>query len=230
VERVFALTFGYPLAIDPLTYEGVCVRKSNRNYVKDAVVVSCPVPAAAVAGEGDPVISLWGRPVPAATVDGQYVYERLVDSRVPDLGTVELRAFVVRGQVVVARRRILRDWISTGSFEEEQLDHTLVYLDSVFSRQEREHIAAFCDALGLDFGALDIIRDNVDGRVYLLDANKTPGTLQLDRTTDLMNTAILGLLAQAFVERYPPRVKVRGRDNRLFARPLRHLRPRRFCG
>src|SRR5262245_42924108 len=35
VERVFAAVFGYPLALDPLTHQGMCLRKSNRNYVKD---------------------------------------------------------------------------------------------------------------------------------------------------------------------------------------------------
>ena len=67
--------------------------------------------------------------------------------------------------------------------------------------RQREHIAAFCDELGLDFGALDMIRDNVDGRVYLLDANKTPGTEVLqaevktgDRGLSLFERAPFGVI------------------------------------
>ncbi len=192
----------------PLNCEGVCLRKSNRNYVKDAVVVPCPVSAAEVVREGGRVISPWGRPVPEAEVDGRYVYERLVDSRIPGLGPVEMRVTVVRGRVVVAKRKILRDRISMGRIPEVEdvLDTTVVCPDSVFSWQEQERIAAFCDALGLDFGRLDVTRDNADGRVYLLDANKNPSTFTDHPTvSDRMHATMLGLLAQAFVDCYPPR-------------------------
>src|SRR4051812_32608081 len=44
VQRVFAEVFGYPLAIDPLTHQGLCVRKPNLNAinvngVKEVLVV-----------------------------------------------------------------------------------------------------------------------------------------------------------------------------------------------
>src|SRR5262245_43261570 len=50
VEQVFAAVFGYPLAIDPLTHQGVCLRKNNQNFVyvngvKDVQLVTCPIPA-----------------------------------------------------------------------------------------------------------------------------------------------------------------------------------------
>ena len=35
-------------------------------------------------------------------------------------------------------------------------------------------MSAFCAAMGLDYGKLDIIRDRADQRLYILDANKTP--------------------------------------------------------
>ena len=33
--------------------------------------------------------------------------------------------------------------------------------------------SAFTAAMGLDFGGLDILRDRADGRIYIVDANKT---------------------------------------------------------
>ena len=34
-------------------------------------------------------------------------------------------------------------------------------------------IAHFCEAMGLDFGAVDVMRDKHDGRIYVVDVNKT---------------------------------------------------------
>src|SRR5262245_43332861 len=102
VERVFADVFGYPLAIDPLTHQGVCLRKSNRNYVKDVTLRQCPISAEALHDE--------------------YVYERLIDSRVPGLGTIELPTTVVGCQAVSVFKAIRPDWISAGSFADDALD------------------------------------------------------------------------------------------------------------
>src|SRR5262245_64207557 len=53
VEEVFAAVFGYPLAIDPLTHQEVCLRKNNRNFfyvngVKDVTLLECPLPTEAL--------------------------------------------------------------------------------------------------------------------------------------------------------------------------------------
>jgi hypothetical protein len=182
VERIFAAVFGYPLAIDPLTHQGSIVRKSDRNFTKDAVV-------------------LYG-PIPAAEIDEQYVYERLIDSRIPGLGALEMRAFVVQGTILPVKRTILTDWISTGHLDTAEIDSAIVYPDTVFSSQEQERIAAFCQAMGLDFGALDIIRDNADGRIYIVDANNTPGQFL---TSGTLNAWRLEQLARAFVDHFPSR-------------------------
>jgi hypothetical protein len=178
VEQVFDAVFGYPLAIEPLTYQGLCLRKSNRNYVKDVTLLTCPIPA--------------------EDVDAKYVYERLVDGRVSGLGIVELPTFVVGGRVVSVTRIIRPDWISTGTFGEDTLDVASVYPTSVFSAQELEQIAVFCEAMGLEYGKLDIIRDTIDQRISILDANTTPGFAPNDALV------LMDQLVQAFLERYPP--------------------------
>jgi hypothetical protein len=45
--------------------------------------------------------------------------------------------------------------------------------DDVFSRQEQRQIASFCREIGLDFGCIDVMRDVTDGRIYIVDVNKT---------------------------------------------------------
>ena len=52
--------------------------------------------------------------------------------------------------------------------------HTDVRLaDEVFSRQEQEQISEFCRQIGLDFGCIDVLRDVEDGRIYIVDVNRT---------------------------------------------------------
>ena len=42
-----------------------------------------------------------------------------------------------------------------------------------FSPDELAKIKAFCRAMRLDWGGLDILRDAADGRIYIVDVNKT---------------------------------------------------------
>ena len=43
----------------------------------------------------------------------------------------------------------------------------------VFSADELAMIARFNARMGLDWGGLDILRDRADGRIYIVDVNKT---------------------------------------------------------
>ena len=42
-----------------------------------------------------------------------------------------------------------------------------------FSTEELSNIKAFCAAMQLDWGGLDILRDAKDGCIYIVDVNKT---------------------------------------------------------
>jgi hypothetical protein len=191
VQRVFAEVFGYPLAVDPLTYEGVCVRKPNRNAVsvndvKDMLVMVGPIPADELSDE--------------------HVYERRIDGRVPGLGHVELYTYVVGGTVVSVLRDVRLDGMQAGRLA-KMLDHSVVDARMVFSAQERTQIGGFCAAMGLDYGKLDIIRDREDRRLYILDANKTPH-YNLAGWTDVTRAWFLHTVeqvVQTFPEHFPPR-------------------------
>jgi hypothetical protein len=43
----------------------------------------------------------------------------------------------------------------------------------VFSPEEMQRIAAFSREMGLDWGAIDALRHRADGKLYIVDANKT---------------------------------------------------------
>jgi hypothetical protein len=186
VQRTFAEVFGYPLAIDPLTYQGVCLRKNNRNYVKDAVMLQCPIPP--------------------SELDDQYVYERLIESRLPALGVLELlRVSVVDRNIASVSRKIHPDWISSGPLDESTIDLEIVYPASVFTPMERTQLAAYCDAMALDFGSLDVLRDIAgDGRIYVVDTNTSPSYHHVDEGITARDRLRMEQVLQAFCERFPP--------------------------
>lgn len=151
IERVFAEIFGYELAVDPRRFTGAMLRKSDQNCVKDGTVLTGPV---------DEVL------------EGQ-VYERLVDTRTAPGQLTEVRLHVI-GDHISAWVNTLEDWISEGRYRYELITSSLRPTDAVLSPVERAGVLQFCRTLGLDFAAVDALRDHHDGRLYLIDGNHTP--------------------------------------------------------
>jgi hypothetical protein len=146
VATVFEAVFGYPLAVDPRCYEGVAVEKGEINSMHDGRLLRCPT-----------------------TPRDGYVYQRLVDTS-DGKDIQDLRTPCVDGQPVLVwdkRRR------ASQVFSVHNRKVRLRRPTEVFSTSEIEAIGKFCRAFGLDWGGLDILRDRVDGRIYIVDVNKT---------------------------------------------------------
>jgi hypothetical protein len=144
----FEAAFGYALAIDPTTHAGPAVEKSEINGAHDGRIVQCP----------------------AHKLPGR-AYQRLVDNRGADASMVDdLRTCLVAGrpQCVFIKRRPLQK-----RFQNTNSEVLFRMPDEVFSADEMERIGAFARVLGLDWGAIDALRDRGDGRLYIVDANKT---------------------------------------------------------
>jgi len=150
VQQVFAEVFGYALAVDPTTHVGPCVAKSDRiNAAHDGRVVECPL--------ADP--------------DPDLAYERLIDNRADEGTVVDLRVPVLGGEIpfVYLKRRPVG-----ARFANHNIAVSVVPTDEALSAEERDRIGAFCRAMGLDVGELDVLRDAGDGRIYVVDVNRTP--------------------------------------------------------
>lgn len=147
VAAVFAATFGYPLALDPRVWTGPAVEKSEANGLHDGRVVLCPAEPRA------------GR-----------CYQRLVETG-PDGRVQDLRTTCVDGVPVVTwvKTRTRDDRFASGA------NTAVATADpaALFSGEELTRIAAFNAVIGLDWGTLDILRDVGDGRIYIVDVNKT---------------------------------------------------------
>lgn len=148
VSRLFEEVFGYSLTVDPRTHKGLAVEKSELNGKHDGRIVSCPI----------------------AAPRGDRVYQRLVDNTFDGREFVDIRTPVVGGKApFVYLKRRTRDL----RFSNDNHRVDLAPVDAMLSKDEQSKIAAFTDAIGLDFGGLDVLRDREDGRIYIVDANKT---------------------------------------------------------
>ncbi len=148
VAQAYETAFGRALAIDPGIHVGLAVEKSEINAAHDGRIVSCPTP-----------------PQPGR------VYQRVIDNRSYDMALVEdLRSCTVGGKVAcvfIKRRPVTKRFLNTNT------EVLLRAPEEVFSPEELSQIAAFTRALGLDWGGVDVLRDRADGKLYIVDANKT---------------------------------------------------------
>lgn len=148
VARVFEETFGYGLSIDPAAHDGLAVEKSESNGKHDGRIVSCPL----------------------AAPRRDRAYQRLIDNTFDGREFVDIRTPVVGGKIpfvyLKRRTRALR-------FSNDNHRVDLVDADAMLSGEEQSKIADFASAMALDFGGLDVLRNRDDGRIYIVDANKT---------------------------------------------------------
>jgi len=148
VDRIFAEVAGYSLDVDPHTYRGTMLRKSENNGTHDARLLEGPL------NEAEP----------------GYVYQRLV-SYESLYGYAEWRTFIVG-------RKPVETYVSYRPLDDRFRTlpslSGLARLDETFTAKEQQIITAFCERMKLDFGVLDILRDAQDGRMYISDCNNTP--------------------------------------------------------
>lgn len=174
VARVFEQVFGYPLMVDPRQPHGPVVEKGEANGVHDGRIVQTPCPV-----------------LPGKT------YQKLIDNTDGDF-VDDLRTPCVGGKPVLVfiKRRPTAD-----RFANHNSATTLRRAEELFSPREIEQIGAFCAAMQMDWGGLDILRDRHSGLIYVVDVNKTdmgpPIALPLKdklEATELLSRAFLDLV------------------------------------
>ena len=157
VDSVFKSVFGYCTEVDPLTFKGVCVKKNNINALHDGQIIECPV----------------DKP------DKNYIYQKLINNTYNDHLIQDLRTPIIKGNIpiVFLRRRPIE-----GRFAREKNTSRIGNPDEIYSNEEKNKIRKFCEKMNLEYGDLDILRDNDDGKIYIIDVNNTPhGPSQLSK-------------------------------------------------
>ena len=147
VDRVWAETAGYSIAVDPLTHEGPMVTKPDENGRRGGLVLDGPLKERA----------------PGT------VYQRLVDTRIGDR-VLQIRPVILRGQIVL----VYEKWRPHPRWFQGPELTIPKSVEDFFSPSEAELLLRFSAAMGLDYGELDVVRDGAGGRIYVVDANRTP--------------------------------------------------------
>jgi len=177
VARVFGDTFGYSMELDPTRHRGRCVSKPEINALHEGLIVETPIE------NPDP-----GR-----------VYHRLINNVVDQDQILDLRTHIEDGVVRLVVRKYRRvDLRFRGA---PNLRAELSDPQTEFKAGELTAIAEFCRRIGIDHGTLDILRDADDGRIYIVDANKTPWGPAVALAPREHRTACR-VLARAFEEAY----------------------------
>lgn len=150
VAAAFERTFGYGLAVDPLTYEDAILEKSNANYTHDGRILAGPLRR--------------------EDLKPNSVYQRLIDTSDGE-EVVDLRTPVYGGRVpfVYVKRRPL-----TSRFSNENTSVELRESSEIYSPEELNLLARLSSELGVEFGEFDVLRDRVNGQAYVVDVSNTP--------------------------------------------------------
>lgn len=152
VDEAFRQVFGYGTEIDPLTFEGIALRKGNMNYKKDGQQIQCPIDSKE---EG-------------------YIYQIVINNQFDEKYVMDYRVPVFNGVIPVVYQKLI-------AIEQRFTDITeKAYVkepQEVFSMEEMDKIAALCKLMKVEYAELDILRNKDDGKIYIVDVNDTPGAL-----------------------------------------------------
>ena len=148
VDRVFSKVFGYSTIIDPLTFNGKIVEKSDANGAHDGIILDGPI----------------------EEVRNGRIYQRLIDNSSGDQFVVDMRVPVFGSNIpfVFLKYKPIENRFKLS------VKGDLAQVNEVFSTEEIEKCLSFCREMGFDYGELDLARDRSNGRLYILDVNNTP--------------------------------------------------------
>ncbi|MDR4495758.1 MAG: hypothetical protein R3B74_15355 [Nitrospirales bacterium] len=179
VSAVFEKIFGYSVSIDPRTYRGKCVMKSNWNGLHVGQILECPT----------------------AIPNSEFVYEKLINNETDNGLVQDIRVPIFKSIIpfVYIKQRAIDDRLvdRKHTAKNVKVSEVAEYL----SDKEIQKIVQFCEALGLDYGEIDVLRDRKEGKIYIVDVNNNPAGPPEPINADDGKVAITRL-AKAFEEAF----------------------------
>ena len=157
VGRIHLEVFGYQAEVNPLIHCGAMVAKSDENGAHSGKVIHGPIKERQAGWVYQEVIQ--------NTSEGLNLCAggpgKAIDFRVPVFGTVQHQAYI-KYRSLESRFGNVNDLVE------------LVSVERLFNSEEIGKLNKFCEGIGLDYGEIDVIRDAVSNRIFVLDINKTP--------------------------------------------------------
>ena len=147
VDRIWSEVCGYTIGVDPLTTVGPLVTKPDENGRRGGRVVEGPLKSR----------------------ETGTVYQRLVNTRIGDR-VLQIRPVIVGSRIVLVyeKWRAYPYW-----FKADELTIPK-HVDDFFTDEQAAQLLRFAAAIGLEYGELDVVRDEGTGLIYVVDANRTP--------------------------------------------------------
>lgn len=180
VDRAFAATFGYSTRIDPRTYEGLCVEKSDINAKHDGRVLRCPLAPAEIAPESEKIYQI--------LIDNSVGIDLVQDMRIPIYGSKIPFVFIKYRPI---GERFKNTTVKTEIFAPEEL----------LSLEEIRLISSFAQSIRLDHGELDVLRDKNSKLIYIVDVNNTPQSPPA-HTSAAIETKAVTSMSRAFADEF----------------------------
>jgi hypothetical protein len=176
VDKAHKKVFGYSISINPKTYKGKYVKKGNVNSLHNGILLDKP-----------------------EAPEKGYVYQLLVNNVIKK-ESVEMRVPVFGTTIpfIYLKYRPLHSRF--GSFNNRV---ELVKPEKLLSPAEYTNIIAFCREMGLDCGELDILRDKVTKKIYIVDVNNTPSSPPFQLPQKYFKT-VLRMMSEAFQSAFTP--------------------------
>lgn len=177
VDDAFKKTFGYGTFINPLEHTGKAVQKSDINATHDGKVINCPV---------------------APVEDDTVIYQVLIDNSYEGNLVKDIRVPVVKDKIpfVYYKYRDIKERFKNTAVKTELVDTV-----DAFTNDELQKLLAFCKNIQLEFGEMDVLRDNNNGLIYVVDVNNTPQGPPANIPKEEGKKA-LAILAQEFEKSY----------------------------
>ena len=176
VQTVFKDVFDYDLGVNPREYTGRMVAKSEINGTHTGKIVQGP-----------------------CDIEDGYVYQKLIDNRSDNQRVTDIRCPTLFGEIPLI---YLKSRPEDQRFDNLNTHVVMSTANEQFTIEEIDKIRLFCDAMKLDWGGLDILRDAADGRIYIVDVNKTDmgPPLSLSLKNKLKSTSILAKALETAID------------------------------
>lgn len=154
VDQIHHEVFGYSTRLNPRNYEGKCVRKNDINASHDGQILNCPI----------------------SEPDQRYIYQKLIDNTYDDEHVVDIRVPIIGKTIPLVYFKYKPIDARFGNFRmvKNVKSPEIHEPEAIFSKSEIHNIMEMAEKMNIEFGEMDILRDNHDKRIYVIDVNNTP--------------------------------------------------------
>ncbi|GAB4300397.1 MAG: hypothetical protein Kow0068_23690 [Marinilabiliales bacterium] len=148
IDKKFEECFGYCTRVDPTKHKGKCLKKNELNAQHDGVEVMCPI----------------DKPEPG------YIYQIIINNFINNDFVYDIRVPVIKECLNFVYIKEKKKGVR---YESNLFRSKLVDIKEILSDEEIQNLNKFCKHINLDYGELDVLRNNDDNKIYVIDVNYT---------------------------------------------------------